>query len=68
MKKQKEWRVYLIDIEQGSRDEILPNSTTDKEFIEIAERNGSVYSLSGYEDALNNEEYPVNQWVRILEV
>jgi hypothetical protein len=68
MKRKEEYRVYSIDIEQGTRDYRGEGDTTDEQFMEIAENSGRVYSLSEFQDLLNDEIYPSNEWIRILKV
>jgi hypothetical protein len=48
-------KVYGIDINKLD-DDISPNSITDKEFIEIAENQGLIWSLKGFEKSFNDLE------------
>lgn len=48
-----EIRVYVID--QNVSD-VYANSKTDEEFMEIAEEQGRVYTLDGFQEAFNLEE------------
>ena len=48
-----EIRVYVID--QNVSD-VYANSKTDEEFMEIAEEQGRVYTLEGFQEAFNLEE------------
>lgn len=63
--KNKEYRVYLIDINKytGSWFEL-----SDKNWIEISEAQGNVYSLEGFSTAFNNEEVSDLNVLKILEV
>lgn len=51
-------RVYAIDLYK--LDEEMPIS--DDEFMDMAERQGKVWTLEGFEKAFNNEEVS-DQWV-----
>ena len=51
-------RVYAIDLYK--LDEEMP--IDDSEFMDIAERQGKVWTLEGFEKAFNNEEVS-DQWV-----
>ena len=56
----KELRVYVINIEDVDFETQMPVNTTieelsDKDFIEIAEEQGLVYTLNGFTQAFNNE-------------
>ena len=56
----KELRVYVINIEDVDFERQMPVNTTveelsDKDFIEIAEEQGLVYTLNGFTQAFNNE-------------
>ena len=50
-----ELRVYAYDVEATDKDfELIPiEDTTDEEFMEQAEKQGMVYTLKGFENALN---------------
>lgn len=64
-----ETRVYYLYIDLPLFETKDYRKITDNEFVELAEQYGNVYSLSGFQDALNNEEFnPVNYWVRFIEV
>lgn len=63
----KTYRVYVINLEliddiKGSDD------YSDEEFINIAELQGGVYSLSGFQDTYNYTEKvsSANNYIRIL--
>lgn len=51
-------RVYAIDPHEI--DEEMPIS--DDEFMDMAERQGKVWTLEGFEKAFNNEEIS-DQWI-----
>ena len=58
--KMKELRVYVINVDDVDFEKEMPVNTavselSDKMFIEIAERQGSVYTLQGFQNAFNNE-------------
>jgi hypothetical protein len=68
-------RVYLIDDRQLDYQEpTMPASgeyLSDEEFIEIAEGEGTVYSLEGFQKQWNSNELIDNieirnHWIRIL--
>lgn len=50
-----ELRVYAYDVEATDKDfELIPiEDTTDEEFMDQAEKQGMVYTLNGFENALN---------------
>lgn len=62
----KELRVYAVDVD------ILENYTnliTDDVFIELAEKQGTVYSLKGFELAFNYQELNTStDIIRFIEV
>lgn len=65
----KELRVYLIDIEK--LDECIgADDLSDNEFIEIAEEQGTVFSLKGFQESFNrtDEINTTNQYLRIIEI
>lgn len=60
----KELRVYVIDL--GLTEDI---AETDEEFMNEAERQGTVYSIKGFENAINSEELNLcNSFIRFIEV
>ena len=64
-----EIRVYYLDVDLPLFETKDYRKITDNEFVELAEQYGNVYSLSGFQDALNTEEFnPVNYWVRFIEI
>ena len=51
-----ETRVYVLDI-LGLRGLPKPHATlTTQEFMDLAEEEGNVYTLKGFQDAFNNED------------
>lgn len=70
MKTKKEFRVYRIDISEiksKNPSNILDGS--NKVFMNEAERQGNVYSLTAFADAFNSElTNEVNSFIRIIEV
>ena len=48
-----ETRVYVVDMNENDFD---GDNTTDEEFITLAENNGRVYTLEGFQQAFNFEE------------
>ena len=60
-------KVYGIDINKIEND-IAINYTNDKEFIEIAEQQGFVWSLVGFQNSFNSDEINQNNlFIRFLE-
>ena len=68
------FRVYAIDIDQyddGSPTSfgLSPLELTDGQFETEAERQGLVWTLKGFEEAINSEEFiPTNAYIRILNI
>ena len=63
----REFRVYIVDVHSDT-DELIP-LLTDEEFMNMAEHNGTVYSLSGFQHAYNNDLINSNEeFIRIMEV
>lgn len=61
-----EQRVYAIDINNTHQHN---SDLSDEEFIEIAEREGKVYTLKSFQDALNKQELSIdNNWVRFITI
>ena len=48
-----ETRVYVVDMDDNNFD---GDNTTDEEFMTLAEENGRVYTLDGFQEAFNFEE------------
>jgi len=67
-------RVYVADIDQYDLGNELANDhslldLTDEQFVNESERQGLVYTLKGFEEALNSEDLiPTNHYIRILNV
>jgi len=53
-----ETRIYVIDLDKTETN--VGQDTDTKTFIEISENLGSVYSLNGFIQALNDEEININ--------
>lgn len=63
----KEIRVYMIDITQHIGKYI--REMTDEEFIEVAEQQGLVHSLKGFEDSFNRNGIDCNcLFIRFIKV
>lgn len=65
----KELRVYVINIEDVDFERQMPVNTTveelsDKDFIEIAEEQGLVYTLNGFTQAFNDQD--INSSIDII--
>ena len=65
-----ETRVCVIEAHQSLRfDEKIYTHLTDEEFVSIAEENGTVYSIKGFQDAYNNDDInPAVQVIRFINV
>ncbi len=63
----KEIRVFVISEEQAV---VCAELLTDEQFMEMAEDEGGVYTLRGFEWAFNNEAeiYSNLQYIRFIEV
>lgn len=68
MKEGKEWLVYILSIENPILDNKHHTEISDEEFIELAEEEGNVYSLKGFEQAFNRENISDQDIIRILYV
>jgi len=63
--KDEEMRVFLVDIDQADDD--FNKDCDDETFMTQAEMNGSVYSLSGFQEAFNNNEVSTeNAFIRFI--
>ena len=49
-----ETRVYGIDVEQVENETWSPKSLSDIEFVEVAEKQGLVWSLNGFQNQFND--------------
>lgn len=59
MKEVKVYAINIYDLEQSVRDAIDNigwNQVADWEFMDMAEEQGNVWTLSGFEEAFNNVE------------
>lgn len=66
IEKVKETKVYLIN-DNNYTGTKHTNALTDEEFMDIAEEQGNVYSLKGFEEAFNNDDVSsVCEYIRIL--
>lgn len=63
----KEIRVYVVDVHSDT-DELIP-LLSDEEFMNVAECNGTVYTLKGFQHAFNNDLINSSEeFIRIIEV
>lgn len=63
----KETRVYVIDTYLIEEENAI--NYTDNDFMEVAERLGTVFTLKGFENAFNNEELNTHvDYIRFIEV
>ena len=63
----KEFRVYVVDVHSDT-DELIP-LLSNEEFMNVAEDNGTVYTLQGFQNAFNNDEINSSEeFIRIIEV
>ena len=63
----KEIRVYVVDVHSDT-DELIP-LLSDEEFMNVAEHNGTVYTLQGFQYAFNNDLINSSEeFIRIIEV
>jgi len=62
----KEVRVYGIEVLQIEEDLHINNQTSDELFMETAEKQGNVWSLSGFQEQFNSEE--INQENLIIRI
>ena len=62
-----ETRIYAIDLDSIDM-ENHPVDISNDEFTKLAEQQGLVYSLKGFEEAFNNEEVSDQWFIRILNV
>jgi len=65
-KKMKEKKVYVIDL-INLPDGIHYEDITDQDFMNYAEFEGTVYSLKGFENAINQDDFDfLNCVIRII--
>lgn len=63
----KETRVYVIDTSETEETNL--NEISDEQFMDIAEEQGSVYTLKAFETAFNRESvYTGLDFIRFIEV
>jgi len=64
----KEPRVYVIDVYDSKNDDYKGSDDyTDEEFMNLAEEQGTVYTLKGFQNAFNYEEIiDTNKYIRII--
>jgi hypothetical protein len=67
---EKETRVYIIDLNNDTTEVGIGdwNNLTDTQWIDLAERQGFVLSLEGYQRAYNKEEIPLDTYLRFIQV
>ena len=66
VKTNNETRIYLIDLSEV-KENYEPLAKTDEEFIQKAEKLGTVYSLFGFQEAFNCDEFSQDQcFIRII--
>ena len=59
--------VYLIDLDATNFPEDFdPDKTSDKDWVELSENQGNVYSLKGFAFHYNLEEMSYNTFIRFL--
>lgn len=62
-----EYRIYAIEpIEWEGTPHVSIVDLTDEEFIKIAEEQGKVYTLKGFEWEFNNENVSDQWYIRIV--
>lgn len=63
----KEIRVYVVDVHSDTN-ELIP-LLSDEEFMNVAECNGTVYTLKSFQHAFNNDLINSSEeFIRIIEV
>jgi hypothetical protein len=65
-----ETRVYLIDLNNDTTEVGLGewDNLTNDQWIDLAERQGYVLSLDGYQKAYNKEEIPIETYLRFITI
>lgn len=64
-----ETRVFLVSVNAEILDTVNHKTLSDNEFMGLSEKEGTVYTLKGFQNALNSQEINMeNYWVRIIEV
>lgn len=57
-----EYKIYMIKVDDKGSDDY-----TDKEFMTLAEEQGTVYSLKGFQDAFNyTDSISEDYYIRII--
>ncbi len=60
----KQTRVYMIEVDEKGSDDY-----TNEEFMTLAEEQGTVYSLKGFQDDFNyTENISANYYIRFLTI
>ena len=62
-------KVYVINLDM--LDDVMGSDDySDEDFMSIAEEQGTVYTLKGFQNAFNYEEYPspVNCYLRFIKM
>jgi hypothetical protein len=58
----KEIKVYMIEVDEKGSDDY-----TDEEFMKLAEEQGTVYSLKGFQDEFNYDDtIDFGHYIRII--
>lgn len=67
---QQETRVYLIDTENDNSGVDIGDwgNLTNDQWIELAEQQGYVLSLEGFQKAFNKEEIPYSTYLRFITI
>lgn len=63
-------KVYTIDCRMLTEEDMLLDiiNLSDSDFIRISTRSGSLYSLRGFENAYNQDDFDhVNSYIRFIE-
>ena len=64
----KEWLIYILNIDNPILETKSHVEINDEDFIRLAEEDGSVYSLQGFQEAFNLEFINNQDFIRILYV
>lgn len=60
----KETRIYMIEVDEKGSDDY-----TNEEFMTLAEEQGTIYSLKGFQDEFNyTDNISTNYYIRILNI
>jgi hypothetical protein len=63
-----ETRAYMIDLDDLVLEDHTFSNMPNEEWMNIAEKQGGVYSLPGFARAYNSEELPYNTFIRFINV